>query len=305
MTDETPTLDQLQALAALEDEMSFTRAARRLDMAQSTVSRQIQALERSIGCPLVVRDSRNVQLTKAGLALALDARRLLADVANAALNARALSVGGKHHVNIVFSPGSGFSLLERAQSELRGRLPRTTVNFREARSAELADCVRSGEADLAIGPPAPSANSLPSALIGEEALVIAGPADLMKFYSACPINELVESAGILLYSPEAEPHLHALVRQSVEAFGSTCSFMHGFTNPATMLRLLCQERAIAFVPESFSTLAPRDITYRHLEGCQFIKAETRVSWNSAGFPDHVRETTAILAGLAPAALAAD
>lgn len=294
MIDEVPTLDQLRALVALEDKMSFTHAARRLGMAQSSVSRQIQALERLIGCPLVLRDNRNVQLTRAGLALALDARRLLAGFAGAAMNARALSDGGNQHVNIVFSPAAGFSPLRRVQSELRGHLPGTMVNLREVRSAELAGCVRSGEADLAIGPPAPALTGLPGAVVGEEALVIAGPADLMKFYSARPIHELIESAGILLYSAKAEPHLHALVRQSVETLGSQGKFVHGFTNPATMLCLLSKERAIAFVPESYCALAPRDVSCRHFEGGPAPKAETRVSWSDADLPEYVKAAVAVL-----------
>lgn len=297
MTEKVPwTFDQLQALVALEDEMSFTHAARRLGMAQSSVSRQIQALERSVGCALVVRDTRNVQLTRAGLALTLDARRLLAGFARAAVNARAHSGEGKHRINIVFSPCAGLSSLKRAHSELRGHLPEATVNLREVRCAELSGCVRSGEADLAIGPSSSAVTGLASAVVGEEALVIAGPANLMKLYSALPVHELIESAAILLYSAKAEPHLHALVRQSVETPGLQGNFIHGFTNPATMLGLLSEQRAIAFVPESFSALAPRNVSYRPLEGGLSAKSETRVSWNSADLRGYVKEAVAILSG---------
>lgn len=298
MTYEVPTFDQLRALVALEDEMSFTHAAKRLGVAQSSVSRQIQALERSVGCPLVLRDNRNVQLTRAGLALALDSRRLLAGFAGAAMNARALSDGGKQRVNIVFSPAPGFSLLERVQSELRRNLQGTMVTLREVRSAELAGCVRAGEADLAIGPPTPALNGLLSTMVGEEALVIAGPVNLMELYAAHPIHELIGSNRILLYSAKAEPHLHALVRQSVGALGSQGKFIHGFTSPATMLRLLSEEQAIAFVPESFSALAPRDVSYRHFEDRPAPKAETRVSWSSADLPDYVSAAVTVLCGLA-------
>ena len=265
-------------------------------MAQSSVSRQIQALERSVGCALVMRDTRNVQLTRAGLALALDARRLMAGFASAALNARARSGGGKHRVNIVFSPSAGLSPLKRAQSELRRHLPGAMVNLLEVRSDELPGCVRSGEAEMAIGPSAPAVTGLASAVVGEEALVIAGPANLMKLYSARPVHDLIESAAILLYSAKAEPHLHALVRQSVETLGPQGNFIHGFTNPATMLGLLSEQRAIAFVPESFSALAPRNVSYRPLEGGPAAKAETRVSWSGAALHGHVKDAVAILSG---------
>jgi DNA-binding transcriptional LysR family regulator len=53
-------------LAICED-MSFTKAAKRLNMAQPPLSRQIQDLEEELGTPLFIRQARGVQLTDAGL----------------------------------------------------------------------------------------------------------------------------------------------------------------------------------------------------------------------------------------------
>jgi DNA-binding transcriptional LysR family regulator len=56
---------------------SFTRAAEELFMAQSTVSRQVAALERELGRQLFVRRLRHVELTPHGRAFLPEAERLL------------------------------------------------------------------------------------------------------------------------------------------------------------------------------------------------------------------------------------
>jgi DNA-binding transcriptional LysR family regulator len=60
----------LQLLAAVRDAGSMLRAARRLGLAASTVSRRITALEGAVGAPLLHRATDGVRLTPAGGALA-------------------------------------------------------------------------------------------------------------------------------------------------------------------------------------------------------------------------------------------
>lgn len=68
----------LRALVAVIDHGSFTRAAERLNMTQSTISQQIARLEDQLGQPLLDRDARPVRMTAAGERLTGYARRILA-----------------------------------------------------------------------------------------------------------------------------------------------------------------------------------------------------------------------------------
>src|SRR5882762_5581420 len=62
------------------DAGSFTRLARSLDVTTSAVSKQVDALEARLGVTLVVRHSRGLTLTDAGLRYANQARDLLRDI---------------------------------------------------------------------------------------------------------------------------------------------------------------------------------------------------------------------------------
>ena len=76
-------LRQLRAVEAVARLCHFTRAAEELHVAQSALSHQVRRLEQELGTPLFERTSRRVRPTEAGQALAVRARRVLAEVAGA------------------------------------------------------------------------------------------------------------------------------------------------------------------------------------------------------------------------------
>ncbi len=82
-------LRELRAFCEVVAELSFTRAARNLHYAQSSVTAQIRSLEDGLGTPLFDRSGRRVVLTKAGLALLPYAEQILrtADAAYAEVTA--------------------------------------------------------------------------------------------------------------------------------------------------------------------------------------------------------------------------
>ena len=60
------TFNQINYFLAVENQLSFTRAAAALFVTQSTLSRSISALETELGANLLERDFHNVNLTPAG-----------------------------------------------------------------------------------------------------------------------------------------------------------------------------------------------------------------------------------------------
>ena len=72
-------LEEVQSFVIVAEELHFGRAAERLHLDQSSLSRRVSHLERSFNVPLLDRSSRRVRLTTSGAYLLLNAPLLLED----------------------------------------------------------------------------------------------------------------------------------------------------------------------------------------------------------------------------------
>jgi DNA-binding transcriptional LysR family regulator len=84
-----PEIRLLQAAIALAEELNFSRAAARLRIEQSTLSKRIVELESQIDLRLFVRNHQTVELTEAGRHFVEDARRAVLYAERAVADARA------------------------------------------------------------------------------------------------------------------------------------------------------------------------------------------------------------------------
>lgn len=113
-------LRQLHYFVEIVESGSFSRAAERLFVAQSALSRQVRELEDSIGTPLLRRGPRQVELTPAGRAFLPRAQRLLGDLEAARRLAREVGEGG--HGLLRLGHSSSVPLVGGLQAALRGYL---------------------------------------------------------------------------------------------------------------------------------------------------------------------------------------
>ena len=113
-------LRQLRYFVAVADELSFTRAARRLNVSQPPVSRQIGLLEEELGILLLERTRQHVRLTDAGRAFHEQARAALASAESAVIAARRASEGEVGRLALGFG-GSVAYLLPEVVSRFRKR----------------------------------------------------------------------------------------------------------------------------------------------------------------------------------------
>jgi DNA-binding transcriptional LysR family regulator len=86
-------LRHLRSFVAVAEELNFTRAARKLFIAQQALSSQIRQLESRVDVQLLERNSRSVRLTPAGETLLAQARLLLAGADDAIAATRATGTG--------------------------------------------------------------------------------------------------------------------------------------------------------------------------------------------------------------------
>lgn len=122
-----PSSQGLAALEALARLQSVTAAAEELNLTQSAVSRQLQALEAQLGVELFVRRAKRVSLTSAGQRYAEDVRRALDLLTNAALRLQTNPQGGT--LNLAILPTFGMRWLLPRLPRFGRAHPDVTVNM--------------------------------------------------------------------------------------------------------------------------------------------------------------------------------
>ncbi|MGW6375229.1 LysR family transcriptional regulator [Rhodococcus sp. NPDC055112] len=122
---------QLRYFVAVAEELSFTRAAQKLHIAQQALSAQIKQLEQSLGVTLLVRTTRSVTLTAAGAVFLDDTSALLAALDDAAERARATDRSENQRLVLGFLEGAALTLTEPIMSAFRDRHPGVTIEMRQ------------------------------------------------------------------------------------------------------------------------------------------------------------------------------
>ncbi|HSX69759.1 MAG TPA: LysR family transcriptional regulator, partial [Pseudomonas sp.] len=146
--------DALELYLDVLDTGSFSAAARRQQLTPSSVARRVDALERALGCALVVRSTHAVRATPAGLAFAERARRILAELRQARAEAVALSSAPEGLIRIDAPAPFGRRHLAPAIAEFLTAYPGLDVQLRLIDSFVDLQGEHLGEVDLVlrIGP---------------------------------------------------------------------------------------------------------------------------------------------------------
>jgi DNA-binding transcriptional LysR family regulator len=138
-------------VVAIAEEGSISGAARRLNLTQPTLSRQLKELERRLGTGLFERAGRGLVPTAAGAALVRRATVVLAEAAAALEDVRLAAEGRSGRLTVTFA-GSGINgPLGAALGRLRRELPRVALRLEESFSdTEMSAAVLDGRADVAV-----------------------------------------------------------------------------------------------------------------------------------------------------------
>ncbi|WNF00861.1 LysR substrate-binding domain-containing protein [Streptomyces luomodiensis] len=150
------TLRQLAAYAAVARAASFTAAAAQLKVSQSSLSRAVADLERQLGTRLLERDTRNVELTAAGV----EALRIAEQIVNAHRSGmkelERFLLGESGTVAVATLPSVAAVLLPQVILDFRRQRPQVAVQIMDGLEQSVLSRVLSGDADFAITTGEPS-----------------------------------------------------------------------------------------------------------------------------------------------------
>ncbi|MEH3129137.1 MAG: LysR family transcriptional regulator [Mycolicibacterium neoaurum] len=248
-------LRQLEYFVAVAEERSFTRAAERERVAQPAVSAQIRRLERQMGQTLLIRSSRDVRLTQAGIALLPHARAALAAVraARRAVDEVAGLIRGAVAIGTVtLHPVDIAGLI----ADFYAQYPAVEITLATDNSDALLDKLADGRLDLAIvslgldeHPPGLDVHT-----VTDEAVVAAVAAHHpLAGRATLPVAELSDHR---LISLPVGTGLRTRLDNACADAGITANVAFEATSPLELADLGAHGLGVAILPESMARNRP-------------------------------------------------
>jgi DNA-binding transcriptional LysR family regulator len=141
----------VEYFVAVVDHGGVTNAAKALYIAQPSMSQAIRTLEHDLGVQLFDRSGRHLALTPEGMAFAVSARRILADVEQAKAKMRSARDLFHGRLDVAAISSLAVDPLPRLVCNLRDRHPGIIVNVLDPGGpAGVVDQVRRGTAELGL-----------------------------------------------------------------------------------------------------------------------------------------------------------
>jgi len=141
---------QLRYFVTIADTGSYTETALELNISQSSISKQIQSLERDLGVQLINREHRNISLTNEGKQLLPAVRQILDGISNLNDLATKLQPGYKSRLTVLTLPFMSYFSLYVPVSRFELENPSFWVNIVEVEEPQLFSSVKRSSFDIAL-----------------------------------------------------------------------------------------------------------------------------------------------------------
>jgi len=256
-------LRHLRYFLAVAEELSFTRAATRLCIAQPALSQQIRQLEERLNAVLFTRTPR-VTLTPAGKAFMVAGHRALTHVQQAAAIATKVGSGRRAVLHVGLSSAASMTQFPRVVREFTEQHPDIESRIREMHSTEQLEALRTGALDAGIVREAPSdVPFVVHEVVREPLMIILPERHRLARHAAIPLSRFADESFVL-FPRSGAPTLHDQVVAMCREAGFTPRVENEAHEWHTMAALVAAGFGVSIAPASVAGLRVRGSTMRRL-----------------------------------------
>jgi DNA-binding transcriptional LysR family regulator len=251
-------LRHLRYFQAVAEELSFSRAAQRLRVAQPALSRAIKQLEQTLGAQVLERTRHHVRLTPAGAVLLREISLLLQHVEESIRRVRRTAAGEEGELRLGYIGPPTQPFLGRLLREYRKRYPLVSIHLEERTPERVWEMVAKGRLSAALTRPvfALEALGLRTIVLAEERLGIVVPSGHpLAGRRSVPWTALAREPLIVLARREGMG-LHDAVIAGCRQAGVTPRLAHTPSLIGTVMSYVEAGAGIGVVTESVVTPSP-------------------------------------------------
>jgi DNA-binding transcriptional LysR family regulator len=264
---------QLRYFIAVAEELSFSRAARKLNISQPPLSIQIKAIETELGTSLFSRNRRRVELTPAGEVLLENARRAVKQLEHTTEAVRRAGRGEAGTIRLAFTSSvpmrEAFAVMLRA---FRGRYPDVQIELQHMGTGCQFSALANDQIDFGIlRPPAALQQNRNIKLmpLWRDRSRLFLPSNHPLAHSNAPISmtELVDQPFVGV-EPLVNCGMHEHLMSLCGAAGFTPRIEQEARELNTVLGLVSAGLGIAVLPECYVCMAMPGVSSRPIPGVE-------------------------------------
>lgn len=241
-------LKQLHYFCKIAELGSLTSAARKLDLTQAALSRQVAMLEAELAVQLFRRTGRGLVPTTAGQRLLEQARLILQQVAMVPRAVRGAADGVRGKLALGLPPSLARTMVVPLIEAFQAHIPEAVMRSVDGLSANLVDLVASGHLDCAIVyNTAPVEKVLLTPLAEESLYLVSGPIDGPVLGAAVPLSQVAELPLIIAGRDNA---VHETLCMGLARLGKVPCVVHEIANLSAILDLVRKGHGYSVIPLS-------------------------------------------------------
>ncbi|WP_193073775.1 LysR family transcriptional regulator [Pseudomonas sp. FME51] len=252
-------LRHLRSFIVLAEELHFSRAAERLHIEPSPLSRTIKELETELGIMLFKRNRRGTYLTHPGEVFLQEVRHVFATLENAKKSVMAAASGYRNTLRIALSDGAAQPHLATILARCREEEPDVEIRLTEVSLSAQLRGLRDNTFDAGFSRSAQVGDSVIARPVWHDSLAVAVPIrHPLLVHSAIPLGELLRYPLVLGHPETCAGYNHQL-RQILRG---------GNAEPIVIEHVTSMDMMLTFVAAGyglgFTTLSHTEI-YKHPE----------------------------------------
>lgn len=290
-------LDLLRSFFTISEFGSLSKAAEQLHVSQSTLTRQMQALETAIGGQLLERGHGGVALTAAGHALLEGMRPVVARADIVVAEARKLARGQSVSLRIGYLMSAAGEYLNPALAALRQSQPGTKVRLVDLSPGGQIAALRRGELDVVVlgNINAAIAREFFVRRIATFPVVVALPeTHVLAAGKDIALADLRREMFIGA-DPDEIPGFNNWLIQLCRRSKFRPRFVENADGLAHTLSLLVAENAVTLLPGLVEKHPVPGVVFRPLRS-PAVKWDLQVAWQRGKISEPVRELVGLLTG---------
>ncbi|MEA3208214.1 MAG: hypothetical protein QOE70_1271 [Chthoniobacter sp.] len=274
-------LRHLRYFVAVAGELSFTKAAQKLRLAQPSLTRQVRNLEDEIGVRLLDRANNRVTLTPEGRVFLLDSKKLLALCAESVAAVQQMNRGESSQLlNIGYVANIHYGLLPATLGAFRKLHPGVALNLFDLTSAEQYQALDARKIDLGfVGlRPALSGHHFLSDCVAHDTILVALPA--RHPLAKKPKVKLADLAPQFFIGMSAKTHPGARewLLETCQSAGFAAKILQEADTEPTAIRFVADGLGVALMPEQITGLPHEGVVFRPFSPP--LRREATIAWRA-------------------------